>query len=68
MNPAWQNLQPRIHPRRTSTTARSWTIWVNGTTKLSGAYTLSKSFIMRFLTFAGAPFFAVIDFTVPSSL
>ena len=30
-NPAWQNRQPRMHPRNTSRFARSWTISVDGT-------------------------------------
>jgi hypothetical protein len=52
--PAWQNRQPRVHPRNTSTFSRSWTTSVSGTSWFFGYGHSLRSAMVRFSTLSGA--------------
>ena len=51
--PAWQNRQPRVQPRNTSTLRRSWTTSVSGTSCRLGYGHAARSEIVRFSTRSG---------------
>ncbi len=53
--PAWQNRQPRVQPRNTSTFRRSWTTSVRGTSGRAGYGQSARSLIVRFDTSLGMP-------------
>ena len=51
--PAWQNRQPRVQPRNSSTLSRSWTTSMRGTSCWRGYGQAPRSAMVRFSTRAG---------------